>query len=97
MQKNDKDQSGISWLMKRQTDPRIVDRALSKSRHSMYANIYISGTACPISWYLKPQTHDRGRDRTERKLQAEEQIFERVEEEPDVSTRRLNHYILLGQ
>ena len=35
---------------------------------------------------FKPQTHDRGRDRTERKLQAEEQIFERVEEEADLPT-----------
>ena len=35
------------------------------------------------------QTHDRGRDRTERILQAEEQILERDEEEPDISTRRL--------
>ena len=41
-------------------------------------------------WYIisdgtfKPQTHDRGRDRTERILQAEEQILERVEEEPDI-------------
>ena len=38
---------------------------------------------------FKLQTHDRGRDRTERILQAEEQILERVEEEPDISTRRL--------
>ena len=38
---------------------------------------------------FKPQTHDRGRDRTERILQAEEQILERVEEKPDISTRRL--------
>ena len=38
---------------------------------------------------FKPQTHGRGRDRTERILQAEEQILERVEEEPDISTRRL--------
>ena len=38
---------------------------------------------------FKPQTHNRGRDRTERILQAEEQILERVEEEPDISTRRL--------
>ena len=38
---------------------------------------------------FKPQTHDRGRDRTERILQAEEQILECVEEEPDISIRRL--------
>ncbi|KAJ3655760.1 hypothetical protein Zmor_014874 [Zophobas morio] len=38
---------------------------------------------------FQPQTHDRGRDRTERILQAEEQISERVEEELDISTRRL--------
>ena len=38
---------------------------------------------------FKPQTHDRDRDRTERILQAEEQILERVEEEPVISTRRL--------
>ena len=53
------------------------------------ANICISGTASARSWYLQPQTHDRGRDRTERILQAEEQILERDEEEPDTSTRRL--------
>ena len=34
------------------------------------------------------QTHDRGCGRTERILQTEEQILERVEEEPDISTRR---------
>ena len=55
----------------------------------VYANICISGTASSRSWYLQPQTHDRGRNRTERILQAEEQIFEHVEEEPDISTRRL--------
>ncbi|KAJ3661191.1 hypothetical protein Zmor_005599 [Zophobas morio] len=38
---------------------------------------------------FKPQTYDRGRDRTERVLQAEEQILERVEEEPDIRTCRL--------
>ena len=32
---------------------------------------------------------NRGHDRTERILQVEEQIFERVEEEPDISTRQL--------
>ena len=53
------------------------------------ANIYISGTASPRSWYLHSQTHDRGHDRTEKILQAEEQILERVEEESDISTRRL--------
>ena len=39
--------------------------------------------------YLQPQSYDRGRDRVERILQAEEQVLERVEEEPDISTRRL--------
>ena len=39
---------------------------------------------------FNPQTHDRSRDRTERVLTAEEQILERVEEEPDISTRRLS-------
>ena len=39
--------------------------------------------------YHQPQTHDRGRDRTERILQAEDQILECDEEEPDISTRRL--------
>ena len=34
---------------------------------------------------FKSQTHDRGRGRTERIQQAEEQILERVEEEPDIS------------
>ena len=37
---------------------------------------------------LKFQVHDCARDRTERILQAEAQILERVEEEPDISTRR---------
>ena len=36
------------------------------------------------------QTHDRGHDRTERILQAEEEILERVGEKPDIST--LPHY-----
>ena len=38
---------------------------------------------------FKPQPHDRGCYRTQRILQAEEQILERVEEEPDIITRRL--------
>ena len=38
---------------------------------------------------FKPQTHNRGRDMTERILQAEEQILKPVEEEPDISTRQL--------
>ena len=37
---------------------------------------------------FKPQSHDRGRDRTERILQAEEEILEYVEEDSDNSTRR---------
>ena len=37
----------------------------------------------------EPQTQDRDRDRTERILQVEEQILKRVEEEPNISTRRL--------
>ena len=36
---------------------------------------------------FKPQTHGRGRDRTERILQTEEQILEHAEEESDISTR----------
>ena len=38
---------------------------------------------------FEPQTHNRGCNRTQRIPQAEEQILERVEEEPDISTRRL--------
>ena len=38
---------------------------------------------------FKPQTHNRGRDKTEKILQAEEQILARVEEEPKISIRRL--------
>ena len=38
---------------------------------------------------FKPQTQDRDRDRIKKILQAEEQILERGEEEPDISTRRL--------
>ena len=38
---------------------------------------------------FKPQTHDRGHVRTDRTLQAEEQILQRVEEEPHISTRQL--------
>ncbi|KAJ3649608.1 hypothetical protein Zmor_021340 [Zophobas morio] len=56
---------GGGWELK--LGPRIVDRTLSKSRDSMCANIYVSGTASPRSWYLQPQTHDRGRDRIERR------------------------------
>ncbi|KAJ3664778.1 hypothetical protein Zmor_000321 [Zophobas morio] len=37
---------------------------------------------------FKPQTQDCGRDRTDRIHQAEDQISERVEEEPDISTRQ---------
>ena len=37
----------------------------------------------------KPQTYDRGRDRTERIPQVEEQIFQSVAGKPDISTRRL--------
>ncbi|KAJ3651729.1 hypothetical protein Zmor_017748 [Zophobas morio] len=47
---------------------------------------HLRGAASPRSWYLQSQTHDRGRDRTERILQAEEQILEHDEEEPDIST-----------
>ena len=36
-------------------------------------------------------------DRTERILQAEEQILERVEEEPDISTRRLTAEVGVSQ
>ena len=36
-------------------------------------------------WYIQPQTHDRGRDRTERILQVEKHILESDEEEPDIS------------
>mgnify|MGYP005986160725 CR=1 FL=1 len=50
---------------------------LSKSRDSVCANICISGTASSRSWYFQFQTHDRGRDWTERILQAEEQISTR--------------------
>ncbi|KAJ3659353.1 hypothetical protein Zmor_011043 [Zophobas morio] len=56
---------GGGWELK--LGPRIVDQTLSKSRDSMCANIYVSGTASPRSWYLQPQTHDRGRDGTERR------------------------------
>ena len=38
---------------------------------------------------FKPQTHDRGRDRIERILQAEEQILESVEEKPGIIIRGL--------
>ena len=53
---------------------------LSKSRDSVCVNIYISAAVAPKSWYLKSQTHDRGRDGTERVMQAEEQSLERVQE-----------------
>ncbi|KAJ3666799.1 hypothetical protein Zmor_002230 [Zophobas morio] len=36
---------------------------------------------------FKPQTQDLSRGRTERILQAEEQILERDEQDPDISTR----------
>ena len=38
---------------------------------------------------FKPQTQDHDHDRTERILQAEEQVLERVEEESNISTHRL--------
>ena len=46
---------------------------------------------------FKPETHDRSRDKTERILQAEEQILERVEGEPDISTRRLAAQVGVSQ
>ena len=46
---------------------------------------------------FKPQTHDRDRDRTESIVQAKEQILERVEEEPDISTRQLAAEIGVSQ
>ena len=46
---------------------------------------------------FKSQTHDRGRDIIERILQVEEQILERVEEKPDISTRRLAAEVGLSQ
>ena len=46
---------------------------------------------------FKPQTQDRGRNRSERILQAEEQILERVQEEPDISTHRLAAEIGISQ
>ena len=82
---------------KRQVGQRIVDRAPSKSGDSVNANIYISGTASPRSWYLQTQTHDNGREKTERILQAEEQILEHFEEEPDMSTRRLAAEVRISQ
>ncbi|KAJ3639361.1 hypothetical protein Zmor_002723 [Zophobas morio] len=45
---------------------------------------------------FKPQTHDRGRDRTER-MQAEEQILERVREEPHIITRRFAAEVRVSQ
>ena len=63
---------------------RFPNRAIPCA--SVCANIYISGTAYPRSWYLKPQIPDHGHDKTVRILQAEEQILERFEEEPDIST-----------
>ena len=49
---------------------------------SVCANIYVSGT-------FEFQTQDRCHSRTERILQVEEQILERDQKEPDISTRRL--------
>ena len=46
---------------------------------------------------FKPKTHDHGRDRVERILQGEEQILERVEEEPDISTRWLAPEVRVSQ
>ncbi|KAJ3655109.1 hypothetical protein Zmor_014249 [Zophobas morio] len=42
---------GGGWELK--LGPGIVDRTLSKSRDSVCANIYVSGTASPRSWYLR--------------------------------------------
>ena len=46
---------------------------------------------------FKPQTHDRGRDRTEKILHAEEQSLERVEEDPDINTCRFAAEIGVAQ
>ena len=56
---------------------RFLNRAIPCARTftSVVQHLWDHGT-------FKPQTHDRARDRTERILQAEEQILERVEE-PD--------------
>ena len=63
---------------------RFPNRAISCARTftSVVQHLQDHGT-------FKPQTHDRGRDRTEAILKAEEQILERIEEEPDISTHRL--------
>ncbi|KAJ3642036.1 hypothetical protein Zmor_024856 [Zophobas morio] len=61
------------------------------------ANICISGTSPPRSRYFQPQTHGRGRDRTKRILQAEEQILERDEEEPDISNQSVEFMWILRQ
>ena len=85
----------VNFFKSGQVGLRIVNQAFSKSHDSVCANIYISGTASPRSQCL--QTHDRGRDRTERILQAEEQILERVVEKPDISTRRLAAEVEVSQ
>ena len=48
------------------------------------------GTRSPRSWYLQLQTHDRGRNRTERILQAGEQILE----EPDITEVGVSQFVV---
>ncbi|KAJ3666370.1 hypothetical protein Zmor_001814 [Zophobas morio] len=57
------------------------NRAISCARTftSMVQHLRYHGT-------FKPQTHNLNRNRTERILQAEKQILDRVEEDPNIST-----------
>ena len=69
-----------------------MDRAIPCARTSILVVEHLGNHGT-----FKPQTHDRGRDRTERILYAQEQILERVEEEPDISTCRLAAEVEVSQ
>ena len=106
MQKHDKDRSCIRacrhgnalWCgcWKHQVSPRTVNRALSKSRDSVCANIYIIQHIRDHGTF-KPQIHDPSRGKTDRILEAEEHILERGEEKPNIRTRRLTAEVSVSQ
>ena len=64
------------WLMEMPGWPANYESSVSQHLHLWY-NISEILT-------FKPQIHDSDRDRAEKILQPEEQILERVEEEPDL-------------
>ena len=71
------------WLMETSGwPPNCGSSAFQIARFRVREHLHLRGT-------FKRRTHAPGRDRTQGILQDEEQILERVEEKPDISTRRL--------